>query len=124
MPLTIGVLIIGSLYWELEKRDGWRRWRLDMDHKWFVRAPIRYGRLSKNHTYTMVFSSEFSEERLGQAIVVQCQRDVTSSLDLIREAEWLWSAEDKKVPPLCCLSPKRSISATWGGCVALLRNLH
>lgn len=122
MPLSVGVLIIGSLYWRMEGRDRWRRWRLDMDRKWLVRAPIRYGRRSKNKTYTMVFSSQLSDGQLGQAIVVQCQRKVSSAWDLTTEAEWLWSAEDNKVPSLCILSPKRSISAKWGGCVALLGN--
>lgn len=121
MPLTVGVLIIGSLYWRPEGRDRWRRWRLDRDHKWLVKAPIRYGRRSQNQTYTMIFSSELQEDQFGQAVVVQCQRDVASAPDLIREAEWLWSAEDNNVPSLCCSSPKQSISATWG-CVALLGN--
>jgi hypothetical protein len=67
----------------------------------------------------MVFSSQLSDDQLGQAIVVQCQRKVSSASDLTTEAEWLWSAEDNKVPSLCILSPKRSISAKWGGCVAL-----
>jgi len=95
-----------------------------MEHKWLVKAPIQYGRRSQNQTYTMVFSSELSEDQFGQAIVVQCQRDVSCSSDLIKEAEWLWSAEDNEVPSLCCLSPKQSISAKWGGCVALLANPH
>jgi hypothetical protein len=121
MPLTIGVLIIGSLYWRNDKRKRWRDWRLDTDHKWLVKTPIRYGRLSQNKTYTMVFFPHRSEDQLGQAIVVPCRRDVSSSADLIREAEWLWSAEDNKVPSLCCSSPKQNISANWG-CVALMGN--
>lgn len=56
MPLSMGVLIIGSLYWREGGRDRWRRWRLDMTSKWLVRAPIRYGRRSLNNTFTMVFS--------------------------------------------------------------------
>lgn len=67
----------------------------------------------------MVFS-QLSDDEPGQAMVVQCQRKVSSPSDLIREAEWLWSAEDNKVPSLCIQSPKQSISAKWGGCVALL----
>lgn len=121
MPLTVSILIIGSLYWRAGGRDRWRRWRLDMDCKWLVKAPIRYGRLSKNGTFTMVFS-ELLDDQLGQAIVVRCQHKVSSPADLIREAEWLWSAEDNKVPSFCFQSPARSISAKWGGCVALLGN--
>ena len=100
MPLTVGVLIIGSLYWRPEGRDRWRRWRLDSDNKWLVKAPIRYGRRSQNQTYTMIFSPEHQEDQFGQAVVVQCRRDVACAPDLIREAEWLWSAEDNKVPSL------------------------
>jgi hypothetical protein len=124
VPLTVGVLIIGSLYWRKEGRERWRDWRLDMHHKWLVKAPIRYGRQSENKTYTMVFDSRLSEDQLGQAIVVQCKRAVTSASDLIAEAEWLWSAEEKnKVPRLCISSPEHRISPEreWG-CVALLRN--
>jgi hypothetical protein len=122
MPLTIGVLIIGSLYWRNGKRKRWRDWRLDADRKWLVKTPIRYGRLSQNKTYTMVFFPDSSGDQFGQAIVVPCRRGVLSSEDLIKEAEWLWSAEDNEVPSLCCSSPKQSISASWGGCVALMGN--
>jgi hypothetical protein len=122
MPLTIGILIIGSLYWRNDKREKWRDWRLDRGRKWLVKTPIRYGRLSRNKTYTMVFFPHTSEDQLGQAIVVPCQHDVSSSSDLIKEAEWLWSAEDNEVPSLGCSSPKQSISANWGGCVALMTN--
>ena len=70
----------------------------------------------------MVFS-ELPEAQLGQAIIVACQREVSSPADLIAEAEWLWSAEDNKVPSRPTLSPTKSISAeTEWGCVALLRN--
>ncbi len=124
MPLKVGVLIIGSLYWREGGRDRWRRWRLDMNRKWLVKAPIQYGRRSQNGTFTMVFS-RLPEDQLGQAIIVPCQREVYSPADLIAEAEWLWSAEEDEVPSLCTLSPAQTISAKWkkgGGCVALLRN--
>jgi Protein of unknown function (DUF2934) len=123
VSLSVGVLIIGSLYWNNEGgRDRWRRWRLDTDrdHESLVRAPIQYGRRSNTGTFTMVFS-ELPEDQLGQAIIVPCHRKVSSLADLIAEAEWLWSAEEKKVPGLCTLSPKQSISANWG-CVALMHN--
>jgi hypothetical protein len=120
-PLSVGVLIIGSLYWRKGGRDRWRCWRLDRDRKWLVKAPIQYCRRSKNKTFTMVFS-DLPANELGQAIIMPCQREVSSVADLIAEAEWLWSAEDNKVPSLSGVSPTQSISAEWGGCVALLRN--
>lgn len=119
-PLRVGILIIGSLYWRGAGRDRWRRWRLDKNRKWLVKAPIQYCRRSKKGTFTMVFS-RLPDNQLGQAIIMPCQREVSSPADLIAEAEWLWSAEDNKVPSLCALSPTQSISAGWG-CVALLRN--
>lgn len=122
MGLSVGILIIGSLYWDQTcGRSRWRRKRLQAGHEWLVRVPIRYRRLSKSrgNTYTMVFD-DLSETQLGTAKVLQCQRSVTTSACLIAEAEWLWAAERKDVP---CLSnsPKRIISAGWG-CVALLYN--
>src|SRR5258708_38249154 len=76
----------------------------------------------------MVFSS-LGGAQLGQAIVVQCKREVTSASDLITEAEWLWSAEASRkgkarVPPLCNHSPEHRISPREGdwGCVAIIRN--
>lgn len=122
MSLSVGILIIGSLYWdETCGRTKWRRKRLQAGHEWLVKAPIRYRRLSESrkNTYTMVFD-QLAEAQIGTAKVLQCQRSVLSSADLIAEAEWLWSAERKQVP---CLSnsPERIISAGWG-CVALLCN--
>lgn len=54
----IGVLIIGSLYWDDDKphREEWRRDRLRMDNRQYVKVPIRYGRYSETRKgYTMVF---------------------------------------------------------------------
>jgi hypothetical protein len=41
MPLNAGVLIIGSLLWD-EKRQAWRKARLDMNAVQTVTAPMRY----------------------------------------------------------------------------------
>lgn len=129
MLLTVGVLIIGSLYWrKTGNREEWRQKRLHKDRSLLVKAPIRYGRLSgppKSRTYTMVFGNP-CEIQPGQAIVVPCRQAVTSAPDLVTEAEWLWWAEEKdKVPRLCVSSPEHRISPkeNWG-CVALLRNPH
>jgi hypothetical protein len=110
LKLKIGVLIIGSLYWDPD-RQAWRDSRLLIDDTFVVRAPIRYGRLSENrgNTYTMVFSGLCEH---GEAIVVRCQRDVATASDLITEAEQLWAAERLS-------KPNRRICANWGS-VALL----
>jgi hypothetical protein len=128
MPLTVGVLIIGSLYWRCGGRERWRKWRLTND-EWFVRVPIQYCRRSRNGTYTMVFS-ELPVDQFGQARIVQCRSEVRSVSDLITEAEWLWSAEestDEKdvVPRFRVCQPEHHISPKKGrgwGCVALLNN--
>ena len=108
---SLGVLIIGSLYWDSERseRVEWRQKRLDLALKCCVRAPIRYGRCSstRGDTYTMVFSPSLDEARFGQAIAIQCK-----SHDIVQEAECLWAAES---------NGDGGVSAPWG-CVGLLPN--
>lgn len=114
MPLSVGVLIIGSLYWEPD-RQAWRNDRLCMDAVLDVRAPIRYGRISekRGNTYTMVFSRGCAP---GQAMVVPCRNGIRMPEDLVIEADHLWAAERKQ-------SRNGRISAAWG-CVTLLANPH
>jgi len=112
LPLDIGVLIIGSLLWD-EKRHVWREARLDLTSAQTVTAPIRYGRLSasRGNTYTMVFSRLCT---VGQGKVIRCAHSVSTSRDLIAEAEALWKAEQP-------LADAGRIGSDWG-CVVLLRN--
>jgi hypothetical protein len=106
MTLSVGILIIGSLFWDPD-REPWRRSRLFMEQAMTVQAPIRYGRLSEGRGhYTMVFSRLCD---LGHAKVVPCR---ATAEDIIDEAEHLWAAERNR--PLI-----RRISANWGR-VALL----
>ena len=117
--MKIGVLIIGSLYWEKKRhRCEWRRERLNKDNKQYIKVPIRYGRLSstRGDSYTMVFSTWLYREQLGQAIIVRCKQDIAKGEDLVKEAECLWTAETTDGD-----NPHNLISATWG-CVALLKN--
>ena len=115
MPLSAGVLIIGSLLWDSEEdRPTWRNARLDIASAQAVTAPIRYGRLSgkkRGHTYTMVFSRLCN---IGQAKMVRYSNTVSSTADLIEEAEHLWKAEQPG-------ADAGRIAADWG-CVALLCN--
>src|SRR2546422_3286684 len=110
MSLSIGVLMIGSLYWD-EVRARWRGDRFEKDVEFSVEAPIRYGRLSSSGTYTMVFSP--SVPQMGTAIVLKCVRSIEDPMDLIDEAEYLWAAERRQE------QRERTIMSTWG-CVALL----
>ena len=108
---SLGVLIIGSLYWDSKcsERVEWRRKRLEMNRELRVRTPIRYGRCSstRDNTYTMVFAPSLDEACFGQAIALQCR-----SQDIAQEAECLWAAESHG---------KGGVSASWG-CVGLLPN--
>ena len=115
---TVGILIIGSLFWqEKEHRKSWRQDRLNLEGKIPVRTPIRYGRESSSHgnTYTMVFSNELPPERYGWALVVPCRNPVTTKDDLVNEAKALWAAEQSDKRPL------GPLSASWGA-VGLLTN--
>lgn len=118
--LSIGVLIVGSLYWdESPSRRSWRENRLDLSNVIRVSAPIRYGRESektRGGTYTMVFSPELVEtNQFGLVIAVPCKRFISSVEGLIDEAEKLWTAERNSD------TSNGKISAEWG-CVALLVN--
>ena len=112
---SLGVLIIGSLYWDNSIRDSirdkWRRERLDLERRQYIRAPIRYGRRSarRGDSYTMVFSAGLREADFGTAIAVPCR-----SRDLIAEATSLWEAES---------GIRGAVSGNWG-CVGLLVNPH
>ena len=110
--VNIGVLLIGSLYWDAaEHRKTWRYKHLKQDAKQYVRVPIRYGRRSKLRgcSYTMVFSAGLREADFGTAIVIPCK-----SQDIVEEAKCLWAAESKK-------GSECGVSASWG-CVGLLPN--
>ena len=114
MELNIGILMIGSLYWDEGRRKAWRDARMLPETACAVTAPIRYGRKSsqRGNTYTMVFSRGCP---LGEAKIVACRSPITSADDLMIESEQLWKAER--------LSDRAShnISAQWGGVALLVR---
>ena len=109
--MRVGILIIGSLFWD-ERRELWRRSRLLVGDAKHVRAPMRYGRRAqgRGNTFTMTFGSDGP---WGQAVQVPCKANVEDVGGLIEEAEALWQAER--------LSAQRSrrIGADWG-CVGVL----
>jgi hypothetical protein len=92
MDLKIGILIIGSLWWDkIHGRPDWREKYLCPAEAINVPAPIRYGRFSaKRDSYTMLFSSSAGP---GQAKVVPCANSIREPKDLVEESERLWSAE-------------------------------
>jgi hypothetical protein len=114
VPLTAGVLTIGSLLWDSEKkRPAWRAARLNVGAAQTVTAPIRYGRFSESrgNSYTMVFSRKCP---LGQAQLVPWSNTISTIQDLIAEAEHLSKAEQPR-------AKVHRIASDWG-CVALLCN--
>jgi hypothetical protein len=114
VPLSAGVLIIGSLLWDPDPvREAWRNGRLLMCSAQNATSPIRYGRLSgsRGNSYTMVFSRLCAA---GQAKLIRCSHSISTLQDLIAEAEHLWKAEQ--------LRAKAHRIATDWGCVALLLN--
>lgn len=120
MEASIGILIIGSLYWDDRPNRSRRRCeRLNLSTATSVYAPIRYGRCSetRGYSYTMVFSQGLALDKasLGTAIAVACKRSVQGIQDLEEEAEALWTAESNAT------SANGRIGAVWG-CVALAVN--
>jgi|GEM_PF-1594921 len=76
-----GVLMIGSLFWQVDKdkkgdqiRKNWREQFLEIDSVVDVEVPIRYGRLSHKNKptecYTMVIDKSLAKENYGKAKVV------------------------------------------------------
>lgn len=106
-----GILIVGSLLWDNEERDRWRRSRLCVDQKVCVKVPIRYGRRSQSrgNTFTMTFAPAGLG---GQAVLVPCRAAIIDVPALVAEAEALWKAEQRNAPP-------GRLGGSWG-CVGVL----
>jgi hypothetical protein len=120
MTWTLGVLIAGSLHWDLlAHRFAWRKARLQAQTDVSVGAPIRYGRRSSSRgdTYTMVFASGTP---LGKAKVRRCSRTCLGIDEIVSEAEALWLAES---PDGSARKRSERLGAGWG-CVTLLPNPH
>lgn len=93
-----GVLTIGSLYWRKDTiREEWRSSHLSLETKIYVKVPIRYGRLSRAGTMTMVLSKTVeTQNRLGRAYVLPFKKEINSSDDIKNEFKGLWMAESNK----------------------------
>ena len=110
-PLQVGVLIIGSLFWD-ERRRAWRNCRPTHD-VCDAAVRIRYGRrsASRGDSYTTVFSEQAGK---GRAKIVRCHHMVSKTAHLVEEAEHLWAAE-------CLKERSDTISSGWG-CIGVLCN--
>jgi len=127
MLLRVGVLILGSLYWEDgddNHRKAWRTERLKMDAACPVHLPIRYGRESgkRRNTHTIVLSKRcYRHQELGVAYAAACSHPVNDAEDLLAEAEqlagveglndWTWSAVGLLPNPAS--SVPEEIMASW-----------
>src|SRR4051812_12309125 len=91
MELSAGILIAGSLYWrEVPHRVRWRDACLHLGGVTSVNVPLRYGRLSRSKTYTMVYAPGTPP---GRAKAVPCESTVRSAEELVAQAAALWAAE-------------------------------
>jgi hypothetical protein len=95
-----GVLIIGSLLWQdnLKENDNirkkWREKYLREHEKIVVKAPIRYGRLSKNDVYTITFSNSCSRNKMGTCYFIPFKQTSITTFDTLkRESEEVSNAE-------------------------------
>ena len=112
MKINAGVLIIGSLFWDINQGDNinlrknWRRDRLIMNERIHVKAPIRYGRISgngSNQQYTMIFSKSCDNKNTyGTAYVIPFKRRPIKSIKgLENQARFLSEAEGANDKKLC-----------------------
>ena len=109
--MRIGILIVGSLYWDgSATRCQWRRDRLSCSGQRTVRAPIRYGRksTSRGNTFTMVFAQSCSSpDKLGTGLVLPARAECCEPEQLVAEAEYLWGAERNS-------RIRSGVAADWG----------
>lgn len=123
MQIPVGILIVGSLYWDTHcNRTKWRHERLEIGASQGVVVPIRYGRRSQSRgkSYTMVFSRSLLSDwdSMGKAVVVPCKRSVCCIKDFLQEAEALWAAERNVT------TSNGRISADWGAVAVALNPDH
>jgi len=86
-PITGGVLLIGSLYWESDEiRENWRSERLDITNARRISLPIRYGRISRRRyrTYSMVYSSTLPHAKWGTGYLVPFRHNSFNEVSEIR----------------------------------------
>jgi hypothetical protein len=117
IKLSCGVLIIGSLFWDVKNgRDTWRKRYLNLDSKKLIDLPIRYGRKSSTRscTYTMVFSNDCAN-KLGKAYIVPFKEVIHGIKDLLDKSIDLAKAEG------ICQESEMSLYKSWG-CVAIFIN--
>lgn len=105
--MRVGILIIGSLFWDWSHiRCRWRQERLCCSQRRVVTAPIRYGKKARKRgdTYTMVFSRSAGN---GKALVVPAKAECSKWEHLLHEARCLWAAERD-------VEGTEGICADWG----------
>src|SRR5688572_10602378 len=108
--MRCGILIIGSLLWDNDRRNAWRMAQLDLIAQMRVTAPFRYGRKSRSRGWTYTMTFEPGAE--SQGVLVPCATPVETIEHLAAEAVALWHAEYANATP-------GSIREDWGHVGAL-----
>lgn len=114
-----GVLIIGSLLWDLsELRQKWRNEDLNLSDKIQIELPIRYGRVSKsrNCTYSMIYSSDCkTKNKLGKGYFVPFKNKSASIKEMLNLSKRVIDSEHNK--------NKNLNRFNWGwGCLGIALN--
>ena len=121
------VLIIGSLFWQDDfnpkvndgMRKKWRNENLDMESTINLKVPIRYGRYSKDKSYTMVFDNKLNNEQYGNAKAIFFNRKTFTHFSQIKvEIEKLSSIEGRFCSNF--IKGSRNESIAWCVCTLLL----
>lgn len=114
MGLRVGVVVVGSPYWDNRPRDKWRqdRLRAGEENVVAVSLPIRYARRSsptrrRKGTHTMVLYRPGVGDNFGVAKVLPAKRPVEAFEQLLDEAAALWTAEHEN-------AQVGSTQAFWG----------
>jgi hypothetical protein len=98
MQMKMGVIVIGSLFWDpSEVRRNWRT-HLATDERHQIALPIRYGRKSRidgerKGTFTMIFSSSLQKHQYGKCLLIPFKENFTSQAEFQRQALHLAEAE-------------------------------
>lgn len=109
----VGILIIGSLFWDT-KRKKWReQLRFEKEAQPSIKVPIRYGRISKSrgNCYTMAFDPKLDDIKWGDAFVIEAKKRAADVDSLLTEAVELGEAEG--IPDNMCIARWCAIGAVW-----------
>lgn len=119
-----GVLIIGSLFWQDHRdkegddiRTKWRETHLKMELEVSIKVPIKYGRYSREGSYTMVFDNTLTEKNFGSAKAIPLSSSFEGFEDIKREVNVLSKTEGRHESDF--IKGKRKETTAWCVCGVL-----